>query len=109
MEGRGTQEEMELGEGLRFDGQTYDPALDRERLRLQLGRVFALMIDGEWRSLAEIETTTGAPQASISARLRDLRKPRFGSYLVERRRRENLNRGRCGTFEYRVLPRRAEP
>jgi hypothetical protein len=54
------------------------------------------MLTANWRTLAEIETATGFPQASISARLRDLRKPKFGPYIVERQRR------RPGTWEYRV-------
>lgn len=82
----------------RFDGATFDPALDGERLRRQLGRVFDLMRDGAWRSLAEIAAATGDGEASISARLRDLKKPKFGAYLVERRRESG------GLWRYRVLP-----
>lgn len=67
-----------------FGGWTYEPARDGSRLRAQLGRVRAVMLDGRWRTLAEIETATGDPQASISARLRDLRKAKFGGWVVER-------------------------
>lgn len=80
---------------LRFDGSTYDPC-DQRRLARQTEGVYALMHDGEWRTLAEIEHATGYPQASISARLRDLRKFRFGSHVIERRRRSP------GQFEYRM-------
>lgn len=45
------------------------------------------MADGEWRSLAEIQDITGDPQSSISARLRDLKKEKFGRYKVDKRRR----------------------
>jgi len=79
-----------------FDGKTYNHELDHGRLKRQLNLVFDLMIDGEWRTLFEIENIISEPQASISARLRDLRKPRFGSYVVERKRRSK------GLFEYRV-------
>jgi hypothetical protein len=82
-----------------FDGSTYEPEHDRARLTGQALRVFELMLDGEWRTLAEIEEITGDPQASISARLRDFRKPRFGSYHVARRRRGNPHRG---LFEYQL-------
>jgi predicted transcriptional regulator len=81
-----------------FGGTTYDPALDHDRLKRQLGRVWDCMKDGCWRTLSEIEAVTGDPQASVSARLRDLRKEQFGAYLVSRRRKD----GR-GTWEYRVL------
>lgn len=81
-----------------FDGATYEPDLDRDRLGRQLSRVLGLMGDGRWRSLADITRATGAPPASVSARLRDLRKPKFGSYQVERQRLKG------GLFLYRVLP-----
>ena len=82
-----------------FDGRTFDPALDTERLSTQLVSVYRLMEDHKWRSLREIADATGKPEASISARLRDLRKLRFGSHEVERRRRGNA---KDGVFEYRL-------
>jgi hypothetical protein len=42
-----------------FDGETFDPALDGDRLRRQLRRVYQVMRDGRWRSLDEIATLTG--------------------------------------------------
>jgi hypothetical protein len=80
-----------------FDGPDV-MAADAGRLRHQLNQVAVLMGDHAWRSLSEIGACTGYPEASIGARLRDLRKARFGSFVVERRRRS------AGTFEYRVLP-----
>ena len=68
-----------------FDGETYDADRDHDRLGRQLRDVRDLMSDGEWRTLMDIEYRLGYPEASISARLRDLRKPRFGGYTVERR------------------------
>jgi hypothetical protein len=82
-----------------FDGATYDPTLDHERLGAQAIRVWAVISDGRWRTLGEIETACGDPQASISARLRDFRKPRFGSHVIARRRRGD---GAAGVFEYRL-------
>jgi DNA-binding Lrp family transcriptional regulator len=79
-----------------FGGDTYEPDRDRERLARQLRAVRVLMADGSGRTLREVSAAVGAPEASVSARLRDLRKARFGAYTVERRHVER------GLFEYRV-------
>jgi hypothetical protein len=84
-----------------FDGPAYDPEADKDRLSSQLGRIYNLMRDHEWRTLDEIHERTGEPAASVSAQLRHLRKPRFGSYRVERRHRGDPAHG---LYEYRVLP-----
>ena len=84
----------------RFAGVVYDPALDDARLTRQLGRVFEAIRGGEWLTLQDIADATGDPHASISAQLRHLRKVRFGSHLVEKRRRTAT----CGTWEYRLWP-----
>jgi hypothetical protein len=96
---------MDLPPRVKFDGKTYDPALDHDRLRTQLGRVYALMIDGRWRTLYEIAgRIRHGSEAAVSARLRDLRKPRFGSYRVLRRRCDpDRTYSAQGTWEYRVL------
>ena len=52
----------------------------------QLVRVRELMRDGKERTLAEISEITGDPEASVSARLRDLRRPRYGLWTVKRKR-----------------------
>jgi len=82
-----------------FDGRTYSSEHDHARLARQLRKVAALMLDGSWRTLAEIAGAIDEPEASISARLRDLRKDRFGAYIVERQHRHEAERG-C--YEYRV-------
>lgn len=69
-----------------FGGDTFDPALDEDRLRRQLAAVRAEMFDGQWHTLHQLSLIVGAPEASVSARLRDLRKPKFGGFVVERRR-----------------------
>jgi hypothetical protein len=79
-DGEVTPDEFQLP--LWFDGSTYDPKRDRIRLGKQAAAVFTLMSDGRWRSLLDIEHETGYPQASISARLRDFRKERFGSHDI---------------------------
>ena len=80
-----------------FNGPEYKPERDKKRLTNQLEDIKKLMFDGKWRTLAEISQITGHPESSISAQLRHLRKPRFGSYTVEREHLLN------GLYKYRVI------
>lgn len=73
-----------LTEQPRFDGSDYLPSRDNPRLTVQYRRIFSLMSDGIWRTLAEIADDTQDPPASVSAQLRHMRKPRFGSHTVEK-------------------------
>lgn len=75
------------------DGETFSARFDLARLNEQTRRVYAVMRDGAWRTLAEIRAATGDPEASVSARLRDLRKVRFGGFNIERRRRGEPSAG----------------
>lgn len=81
-----------------FDGATFDHAQDAERLTRQWERVRDLMLDGRPRTLSAIAQTLGLPEASVSARLRDLRKPRFGGYRVT----ANRVPGGRGLWTYRL-------
>lgn len=81
-----------------FDGATFDQAQDGQRLKAQLAKVRAMMLRGGWYTLEQLSTDLGYPQASISARLRDLRKLKFGGYNVERRRVQ----GGRGLHEYKL-------
>jgi hypothetical protein len=84
---------------LAFDGSTYEPDRDHARLKGQLGRVYILMLDGRWRTLGEIAAAVAGSEAAVSARLRDLRKAKYGSHLIERRHHHR------GLHSYRlVLP-----
>ena len=83
-----------------FDGETYDPPIDSSRLTSQLARVTALMSDGMWRTLHEISVSVFSSEAGVSARLRDLRKSKFGGHTVDKRRRGLVDRG---LFEYRLV------
>jgi hypothetical protein len=84
-----------------FDGITYSPTLDRARLSGQLKRVFSVVVKGGWYTLSEIAAYTGdQSEAAISARLRDLRKPKFGAFGIERRRRGDPKKG---LWEYRLV------
>lgn len=80
----------------RFDGSTYDAKRDSNRLGDQYLRVLNAMSDGKWHTLNELSEQTGDGIASISARLRDMRKERFGSHKVER---EYVG---GGLFQYRL-------
>lgn len=82
---------------MRFDGETYEPEKDRDRLTGQLERVARVMGSGRWMTLRALSEAAAAPEASVSARLRDMRKPRFGGHTVERRRVDG-----GGEWEYRL-------
>ena len=81
-----------------FDGATYDPLRDGTRLTGQLARVLYHAHGQHWQTLRELSDKAKAPEASVSARLRDLRKPKFGGYKLEAK-----PDGDCGTWVYRVL------
>lgn len=86
-------------------GPAYVPAQDVGRLRTQMQTIREVMLSaadcGTWLTLREIAALTHYGEASISAQLRHLRKPQFGRYVLEKRRR-----GSGGTWEYRLLPPR---
>lgn len=82
----------------RFNGADYDHERDSGRLTSQLARIRAVVEDGKPRTLKEIAALTGDPEASVSAQLRHLRKPRFGSNTIERRYLGD------GLYEYRFIP-----
>lgn len=84
-----------------FDGDTITPE-DFPRLNRQLRAVYDLMQDGYWRSLRQIADRTGEPEASVSARLRDLRKRKFGGFKVLRAHHGN------GFWIYKVMAK-SEP
>mgnify|MGYP003344064058 FL=1 len=87
---------------MRFNGADYDHDRDSVRLTGQLLRIWNVVVDGQWRTLKDIAQRTGDPEASISAQLRHLRKPRFGGYTVEREYLYN------GLYRYRVLPKEGD-
>lgn len=93
---------------MHFDGDTYTPSLDYSRLSTQMERVRAVMLSGMWFTLDRLHALTGDPHASISARIRDLRKNRFGGYTVEHRRHPDYPLD-SGIWQYRiVLPDQVE-
>lgn len=60
-----------------FDGDDYTHDRDYIRLSTQLDRVYKVVSDGKWYTLAEIASKTNSPEASVSAQLRNLRKAKF--------------------------------
>jgi len=77
-----------------FNGSNYVPVRDTTRLTSQLDRIYDKIKDGNWYTLADL---CDAPEASVSAQLRHLRKPRFGSHKIEK---EYLG---TGLYRYRLL------
>jgi len=88
-----------LSEAYAFDGRTYEPEFDYSRLTGQLLRVYSRIKDGRWYSLADLAEYAGGSEAACSARLRDLRKSKYGSRIIDRRRV-----GTTGLFQYRLVP-----
>lgn len=80
-----------------FDGRTYDKDRDYTRLSGQLLAVFDLMKDGKWRTLSDISGAVEGSEAALSARLRDLRKSKYGAHDVKRERIEG------GLFKYKLV------
>lgn len=81
-----------------FDGATFSPVLDGSRLTSQLWHVRQLMSNGNWWTLAALAEGVNGTEAAVSARLRDLRKPRFGGHHVEKKRDTSLK----GVWLYRL-------
>lgn len=80
----------------RFDGPEITPA-DHVRLAQHMLTLTRVMADGLERSLGEVATAIGCSESAAGSRLRDLRKQKFGSFQVTKRRVGNL-------YLYRVQP-----
>ena len=78
-----------------FDGPDLEPE-DHARLGNQMARVKTALSSDRWWTLHDLSVACGAPEASVSAQLRHLRKPRFGSHTIERRHLGH------GLYEYRM-------
>jgi hypothetical protein len=80
-----------------FDGPAL-AAADMPRLSGQLAAVYRLMRAGDWWTTPDLARAVGASHTSTSARLRDLRKEKFGGFTVHRRRHPD----RAGVHLYRL-------
>jgi hypothetical protein len=85
-----------------FDGTDYQPDRDYTRLTTQREKVFDFMSDGQWHTLNEIHSHTGAPEASASAALRDFRKVKHGSHTVDKRYVGS------GLYEYKLVTNKGD-
>src|SRR5688572_12420258 len=92
----------------KFHGADFVESRDQSRLERQIDRIFNVMKDGVWRSVDEIaeltkdETTGFAYKAtSISAQLRNLKKPENGSHTLNRRHEGN------GFYRFQIIPSEA--
>jgi len=68
----------------------------------QLKEIFDIMTDGKWRTIDQLAAITGIHTQSISARLRDYRKPQFGNHTVNKR---PLKHTPALIFEYQLILR----
>lgn len=94
---------IDVIENPHFNGPDYTPELDHKRLTGQLKAIRDYMLDGKHRTLQEIASSLGYPEASVSANLRHLRKDRFGAFTLNKRRRPKLDGSIGSTFEYQVV------
>jgi hypothetical protein len=85
-----------------FDGATYDHKRDYVRLSGALSRVYGALTTGHWHTLKSLAALAHCSEAAASARIRDLRKPKFGAFLIERRYIGN------GLHEYRMQRGKSE-
>ena len=83
---------------LDFGGESYDRERDGKRLYPDLIKLRSFMLRHQniWFTPQSICTATGKDWATTSARLRDLRKKKFGGYTIERRYLKD------GLWEYRM-------
>lgn len=85
-----------------FSGDDYSTSYDHKRLSKQIDVIKAIVTKApKWWTLRELHELTGIGESSISAQLRNLKKPEFGKYVLERRPR---GRREDGLYEYRIMP-----
>lgn len=80
-----------------FQGETFVPKRDGERLTTLLDRVREEMRDGKWKTLEHIARVCRGGVPSVSARLRDLQRPEHGGHLIEKKFKEK------GLWIYRMV------
>ena len=90
-----------FGNKATFQGSDYSAPEDRKRLGKQAVKAFEYMKDNGWQTLNSISKATSQPEASVSAQLRNFRKPKFqpvdAIYDVEKRYAGK------GLWEYKLI------
>jgi hypothetical protein len=83
---------------------TAEKAVARAPMGRQLRAVYGFLSDGGWWTFAHIQSGVlysdyvRISEAGISARIRDLRKPRYGGHVIERRATAQK-----GVYAYRLV------
>lgn len=76
-----------------------------KRGRTVITKLYEVLKDGEWHTFSELYTAVGAgSRTGMAARIRDLRKPRYGGYII----RTKYTSGR-GDAEFQLERRTPEP
>jgi hypothetical protein len=94
--------DMTFDEYEEYEGEVFDHTLPHARdldNGLLQSRVFDYMSSGEWHTLADISFACAGSEASVSARLRDFRKEKYGAHRVDRKHVGNR------VYKYRLLER----
>lgn len=65
------------------DGETFNRPRDRKRLDTAMHRVSDTMSDKKWHTLKDLAKKAECSETCASARVRDLRKPKFGGWKVD--------------------------
>lgn len=74
-----------------FDGETYRAAYDYDRLKNGVQKILWILLDGEWHGTQELRDRV---MPSADTRVRDLRKPWYGSLEIEEEPDPDTNMGR---------------
>jgi hypothetical protein len=61
-----------------------------------LYKLLSVVKDGKWRTIKQLSDATGNIPTAASANMRNLRKAKYGGYIIERRHLGN------GLYEYRM-------
>lgn len=85
-----------------FDGEDFDMERDGERLSRLRDQIWRLMYDQRWRTLEQVSNATRGSEASCSSKLRDFRKPKYGSHYLNKEYIGN------GLWKYQVQPNHDE-
>lgn len=80
----GRLNEALIGDNPVFDGRSFVASRDQVRLWGQLEATRVVLLDHQWHTLAEIAKRVNGSEAGVSARIRDLRKARWGSHTIDR-------------------------